>query len=308
MSNKQIVYLVQGRKRNVVQYYYLQNNTSDLITVTFDELVSEDELPSKKNIFFPDSTWAEGRNLQLSLVMSLEQKYLYYIFIDDDVEFERGTFAEFEKLLILHKPAVAVPLLSIFKQTYRYDPNLTIQHPVGVDQQFQAYHRKVLDEGLVMPLITEYDKLSWFYSCEINNFMILRYYSGQVMQFNNIHVANVGHGWDPLTNSSIYSKSKYVGGISREGLDLCRKWIEDRFGKQPEIVNSLFHRSNVPLLPDMPQGRWFIKQLIKGLLEKQYKQVYEMIRLKIIYLYIFTRYFGYISNYKINTKKVRPFF
>ncbi len=244
MYHKYFLYLIQGRKENVLKYSYLQNENADLIALTFDLEILENELNSISTIFLPNSTWAEGRNKQLEDAKKLDSKYLYYIFIDDDVEFIKGTFSDFEQQLLKNKPAIGVPLLTIIKNTYRYNHNLKIQHPFAVDQQVQAYHYKVIEESIVMPLETKFDKLSWWYSCEINSFLILSYYRGYSMQFNEIIVDNLGHNFDSLTNISNDTYSNYIGGVTNEGLDEVRNFIENKYGIQPKLRNSLFHDNN----------------------------------------------------------------
>jgi hypothetical protein len=269
---KNFLYLIQGRKENVLKYAYLQNVDSDLMTLTFDVKILKNELNAIINIFLPKSSWAEGRNIQLETAKSLETKYLYYIFIDDDVEFVKGTFLDFESNLLRHKPAIGVPLLTIIKKTNKYNPTLKIQHPVAIDQQIQAYHYKVLNDSVVMPLETKFDKLSWWYPCEINSFLILSHYKGYVIQFNDIVVDNVGHHWDSKTNTSIDSISTYLGGVSSEGLEQVRNFIEEKYGKQPKLRNTLFHDINYNKYNHLPKGICLVKlyfhNIKKGNLKK----------------------------------------
>lgn len=269
---KDFLYLIQGRKKNVLKYSYLQNAKSDLITLTFDFKILDNELKSISNIFLPKSSWAEGRNKQLELSKKLETKYLYYIFIDDDVEFVKGNFSDFEQRLMQNKPAIGIPLLAIIKNTNRFNPKLKIQHPIAIDQQMQAYHYKVLSESIVMPLETKFDNLSWWYSCEINGFLILSYYRGYIMQFNDILVDNIGHHWDNETNVSIDATSNYLGGITSDGMDQVRKFIVNKYGEQAKLRNSLFHDNNFEKYSYLPQRQqlqnFYIQNILNGNLKK----------------------------------------
>jgi hypothetical protein len=82
------------------------------------------EDPQPNSIFFPNSTWNQGRNALLAAAR--QHQCRYYIFVDEDAELvhrewdsdghslskpeEPGdTWREFERLLLTWKPAVAVP-------------------------------------------------------------------------------------------------------------------------------------------------------------------------------------------------------
>ncbi|SEG51128.1 hypothetical protein [Flavobacterium urumqiense] len=297
---KLFLYLIQGRKKNVLKYSYLQNDHSDLIALTFDEAIEEKELRSIENIFFPRSTWAEGRNKQLALAKKIETKYLYYIFIDDDVEFIKGNFCVFEQKLLDNKPAIGVPLLTVIKNSNRYNKKLAIQHPIALDAQVQAFHYKVIDESIVMPLETKFDKLSWWYSCEINHFLILSFYKDFVMQFNDIVVDNIGHYWNVETNVSNDANSSYLGGISAAGLEQIRSFIEEKYGKQPKLKNSLFHDSKYPKsnYDSKDEIHQFIHNLNKGKIKKC---------IKLIMVYMKSLLNRYPNSLIINEKNVKSF-
>lgn len=262
---KKFLYLIQGRKRNVLKYNYIHSDNSDIITLTFDEPIKPDEFLSTLNLYYPDSTWAEGRNKQLEVAKGLYTKYLYYIFIDDDVHFIKGSFNEFEQYLLKYEPAIGVPLLTIIQNSFRYNPTLKIQHPVALDVQYQAFHINTINENIVMPLVTLFDSKSWYYSCEIADFLILSYYAGRTLQFNKIIVDNLGHYWNKENSFSIDSKSKYKGGISRDGINEIRQYIEANYGKQPQLSNSLFHNENYRKYIYVPRGMHLIKIIIKNL-------------------------------------------
>ncbi len=302
MFRKKFLYLIQGRKENVLKYSYLQNANSDLITLTFDFKIIENELESTSNIFFPNSSWAEGRNKQLELAKELKNKYLYYIFIDDDVEFIAGCFSDFEKLLLQNKPAVGVPLLAIIKNTNKFNPKLKIQHPVAVDQQIQAYHHKVLSESIVMPLETKFDNLSWWYSCEINGFLILSHYRGYIMQFNDIVVDNVGHHWDDTTKLSIDLTSNYLGGVTSDGLEQIRKFIEVKYGVQPKLRNTLFHDNNFNKHSYLPQGKYLQQFYIQNVLKGNFKKC-----IKMFILQLKNGYKEYPNNLILNERDINRF-
>jgi hypothetical protein len=296
------LYLIQGRKENVLKYFNLQNANSDLITLTFDFKIFDDDLKSILNIYLPKSSWAEGRNKQLEEAKKLETEYLYYIFVDDDVEFVKGNFRDFEQKLIKYKPAIGLPLLKILKATNRFNPKLNIQHPVAIDQQVQAYHHKVLRESIVMPLETKFDNLSWWYSCEINGFLILSYYRGYIMQFNDIIVDNVGHYWDGETNKSNDITSNYLGGITSRGLELVREHIEGKYGLQPKLRNTLFHDNNFKKHSYLPQGKYLQQFYIQNILKSNFKKC-----IKMFILQLKNNFKKYPNDLILNEKEIKRF-
>lgn len=253
MSAKKFLYLVQGCRANISKFAHLQSQSADLITLTYDADIDELDVSWVINIFFPNSTWAEGRNRQLDYTINTSTDYLYYIFLDDDVSIEKGTFIEFENLLLEYQPAVGLPLCDAIKSSDRYVKKLQVQHPVAMDQLMQAYHRRVIKEKIALPFVTKFDRLSWWYACEINQFLILRYYRGHVMQFNTIQIHNDNHNWSTDKKTSYIPHSTYMGGINEEGLKEIRAFIVSQFGEQPPLVNTLFHDSRKPRLIYMPE-------------------------------------------------------
>jgi len=253
MSQKQFLYMAQGSKANIAKFAHLQSQSADLITLTYDMDIDEPDVTWVTNIYLPKSTWAEGRNHQLKYAINSAIDYLYYIFLDDDVSIEKGSYNEFENLLLEYQPAVGLPLCDAIKSSDRYVKKLRVQHPVAMDQLVQAYHRSVVKEKIALPFVTEFDSLSWWYSCEINQFLILRYYRGHVMQFNTIQVHNGNHNWNNKGLATGILESTYLGGVNEEGRKKIRAYIVSRFGEQPPLVNTLFHDSRKPKLMYMPE-------------------------------------------------------
>ena len=120
---KSIVFLGQGKKKNIVNFGYLFDGIHDLITLTYDYEPSKGEV-NWKNIFAPGTTWAEGRNLLLNYARKAQPGgYDYYIFFDDDVVFIAGSFKDFASRLLIDSPDFAVPLCDI-ENSNRLDKNL----------------------------------------------------------------------------------------------------------------------------------------------------------------------------------------
>lgn len=299
---KKFLYLIQGRKINVLKYKDIRSDESDIISLTFDEEIKTEEFSSITNIFYPGSTWAEGRNKQFEIAKGLNFKYIYYIFIDDDVHFIKGSFKEFEQNLLKYQPAIGVPLLTIIQSSFRYRPSLKIQNPVAFDTQFQAFHIDTINDNILMPLVTKFDSKSWYYCCEIVNFLILSYYKGRVIQFNKIIVDNVGHHWDEENMLSIDPHSKYIGGVTKDGINEIKQYIIDTYGNQPQLSNSLFHNDNYRKFIYLPRGFHFIKTIIKYILKLKLRTVKTLIRSYIVNILLYNYPKELVINEKITEK------
>lgn len=86
MNAKKHVYLLQGEAKYIDKFAVLRNRkTSDFFCLTYDK--------AKENcIFLPNSTWSEGRNRLLQEALKTKTPYQYFTFLDDDVEFTKGSW------------------------------------------------------------------------------------------------------------------------------------------------------------------------------------------------------------------------
>jgi hypothetical protein len=307
MNEKKFIYLVQGCRANILKFAHLHSESSDLITLTYDKDINESEVTWLRNIFYPKSTFAEGRNKQLEVALGIGIPYLYYIFLDDDVSLKKGTYKDFENLLVEHEPAVGVPLCDIVKNLDQYNQSLKIQHPIVMDQLVQAYHREVIKDKIVLPFVTDFDNLSWWYSCEINNFLILRYYRGYIMQFNTIEVNNDNHNWNQETKESSIANSFYVGGTNEEGLNQIKKYIVSRFGDQPQLINTLFHPPNIPRIVYLPEFRDSIHRISSHLFTFRMGRLFKILIKILSHCHLSFYYMLFNRLNLINPKKIKSY-
>jgi hypothetical protein len=234
--------MVQGKAENIVKYRFLQKSNSDLFSLSYDHPLQADVVSWKNSTYLPRSSWAEGRNSLLEGVINSGLEYDYYIFMDDDVEFLTGSFLRFEELIEKHRPSYAVPLCEEIEKSYRYSPNLEIQHPVATDQQIQAFSKSVIDDRLIVPFETCFDKESWWYTGEINNSLTLTLLRGKCAQFNTLKVGNTCHIW----NDKEVGQSTYLYGKEQSMMSTCRKYVVDKFGKREPIANTLYYPRYLP--------------------------------------------------------------
>jgi hypothetical protein len=239
------IYLIQGKRSEVINSLKLIPKKRLCICLTYDIEINDNLNDDIKFLFKPKTTWAEGRNILLDFVLSKNYYFEYLIFLDDDVLFATGSFSVFEYLLKKYKPLVAIPLSNVILESNRYNNKLEIQHPIGMDQIVQAYNKQVINENIILPYITKFDNLSWWYSCEINTHLILSKYRGKVLQFNNIIIYNKNHGFDQNFQTTD-QHSLYKGGIDYKYYPEIKNFIELKFGPQPKIQNLLFHDFKYP--------------------------------------------------------------
>jgi hypothetical protein len=239
-------YLIQGEAESVASLCGSLQTSHEIFALTYDQVLPQEPTPRFHHLYFPRSTWAEGRNYLLTIACATRD-FDYFIFLDDDALLPAHFAEQFETLLGEHRPAVAVPLTDEVAASGRFNPRQAVQLPVGFDQVVQAYSRDAVAEGIVVPFVTAFDALSWWYACEINQYLALRFYSKSCLQFNLLRVGNgrnalsLGDGANP--------SSRYQGGRSPEGLDLVREYIVDRFGPQRTLKGSLFDERNTRQRP-----------------------------------------------------------
>lgn len=213
---KPFAYLVQGQADKVETFEKLQKSNSDLYVLTYDR----PHLGAGASIYDDQVSWAEGRNILLQ--RAEENSYEYYVFLDDDAEITMGSFEEFERLLLRYRPEVGIPLTDVIEDSFRFCPRLSVQIPVALDQIVQAFSAQAVKARQVLPYVTRFDEKSWWYSCEINTYQILRKLSG-VAQFNGVRFQNTNHAW---SSEELPEYSKYRGGTSKEGMLEVRNWLQ----------------------------------------------------------------------------------
>ena len=186
---KDFLYLVQGKAELMKNYLHLsENRNADVIFLTYDQPIETViNQAIEESIFFPKSTWAEGRNKLLEMALN-KGEYLYYIFCDDDIKFIKGSWETFEKQLLQYQPAIAIP---INRKTFQTPlKGLKSQCFLTNDEQLMAFHQDVVKDFIVLPYQNQFDSIYWWISCHIQEVLIQNYYNSHVIQFNNICISN----------------------------------------------------------------------------------------------------------------------
>ena len=191
---KNFVYLMQGTSDRIGEYLHLRERPdADAVFLTYDR-------EREGCIFFPNSTFMQGRNRMLAEARKLGD-YRYFIFMDDDVEFVRGSYDEFESLLLQLRPAIGVPVFGRLRDAVIgfgspfgriYLPYMDWQIAWDYDGQMNAYHRDLVLDGLVIPYWESFTD-NWWVSDIISSALAMNFYRGGVLQFNRIVISNKIH-------------------------------------------------------------------------------------------------------------------
>lgn len=239
-NRKKFIYLVQGKMSDLKHFEHLNRENSVLMSLSWDEAPKDKVNP--RHYFLPESTWTEGRNFLLKKAIECTEEWEYIVFVDGDARGSSEGFLEFEEFLIEYKPALGLPLVDQIKKSGRFIPEALVQTQTSFDQVMQAYRRDVVLESICVPYSQDLDNESWWYACEINQYLTLKYYEGSILQFNRFEVFNSNHS----NSENIENGSQYKGGVTKEGLKKCRKNIEGKFGRQSLLIGTLFHPWYLP--------------------------------------------------------------
>lgn len=181
------LYLVQGQSKLVKEYFHLnRRKNAHAFFLTYDQRL-------EGAIYFPNSTWAEGRNRLLDEVLKSKINYNYIIFCDDDIHFYHGDWGEFESSILKYLPKVAVPVFDRTSSAVLPYPAFEAQSFTFNDEQLMAFSRGVVEERKVLPYQTKFDNIHWWATCRLQQILIRHFYRGHILQFNKIRVSNMQH-------------------------------------------------------------------------------------------------------------------
>ena len=178
------VYLVQSESclpDSLTAVEALGNSTAchcDVLVLSYYQACS---YPSPKHIEYISATsptsWSEGRNLLYRTATNRSEKYLYYIFMDDDITLQIqaavNPWRVFEDFLTRIEPAVgAVDTTNnhCVSRTYRARKLLgcglngyyEYVPAVHYDAGFNAFHHEAVD--YILPYSSKFDAISWLFS------------------------------------------------------------------------------------------------------------------------------------------------
>jgi hypothetical protein len=261
---KPFVYLIQSESE--MPYHDLPDEHNDIILLTW-------KTPSdrKDAIFYPKSTWNEGRNRLLKEAVSRKIGYLYYIFLDGDcivkedpelakalnIELCGNPFRTFEKYLLEWQPAIGYS-----RYSWQYDePGAAVNLGYNFDALFNAFHCEAVP--FLLPYYTGFDCESWLYSQHIINHLAALLYNCHRIQFNVITTHN-------LNRKSYARRKKY--------------WTLPTTFLVNAISSDLKHRikiqdpNSIHPLPGKPEKKTGSYRLPETFLKKHFYSAHPLIR------------------------------
>ena len=216
------------------------NCQCDILVLSYKQECTRNLTPSHIEYIISNSstTWATGRNLLYEVAMRRSERYLYYIFMDDDIELryhdghEQKTgspWREFEQFLKRVEPAVATvnkkgnkfDILKLARECpIEYETMKTgYFHTVWFDAMFDAFHHQAVE--YLLPYNSKFDKQSWWYSQIYIIIWSELLFRGQVIMYAHIDVINGLHRPYP----------RYGKGQSRSTTSVTPFIVED-IGKE----------------------------------------------------------------------------
>ena len=187
------------------------NCNCDVLVLNYKERCNDTSLTHVEYIFNASTTWTTGRNLLYELAMKRDEKYHYYIFMDDDIELitninvtkdknkTQNPWRAFESSLKSVEPAVGVvDVLGNLKNLYRYRKAIKCNNgiheylpTVYFDPAFSAFHYKAVQH--LLPYSTKFDHITWWYSHFDIDIKCELMFRGQVVLHTYIIAKNIKH-------------------------------------------------------------------------------------------------------------------
>ncbi len=222
----------------------------DVIILSYKNECKDTSLPHVQYIFnsSKSTTWTVGRNLLYEAAKERKEKYIHYIFMDDDVKLKkfdakntRNPWRMFEESLKTFQPAVVNVHFDntkkFSKETFPERLNCELTGYIQIyrmDAIFNAFHYQAIDH--ILPYTPKYDSVSWWYS---QLYTIIRcniLFNKEVVVDPRLGVENLKHRkypQDPLTQdtynnvvSDIRSETpeKYLNSVE----PILQQWLTDR--------------------------------------------------------------------------------
>ena len=195
----------------------------EVMVLSYKRPCNDTSLRHVEYLYDPSTTWSSGRNVLYEAAMARDQRSLYYIIMDDDIQLEAkdklnipNPWRAFERSLLLYEPAIAAPTWTdpevpndprvwFLRVLYSYRRKLGCELSarssdfipvVHFDAAFDAFHRDSLRAG-ILPYSTEYDDVSWWFSQRKVQIKAEIMFRGRVVTHTSITCVNAKHRWYP---------------------------------------------------------------------------------------------------------------
>ena len=214
-NKKNFLYLLQTENclpENLKPLQALGNGTDrDVLVLSYRRVcnLQPPSLAHVKYIYDNSTTWSTGRNLLYDASQNRKAKYLFYIFLDDDVVLDIknnpkkvNPWRKFEEFLLRVEPAVGiaddsgnryVPAAEKSRKKLKCElPNKVEYVPSPrFDACFNAFHRKAINH--LLPYLPKFDKTSWWFSSRFIEAKCEVVFPGQVVIHTYIRAINSLH-------------------------------------------------------------------------------------------------------------------
>lgn len=235
IGKKDFIYLVQAEEclpDHLLHPHRLGSGVNrDVIVLSWKRRCknTSSSLPHIKYVFRNNTSWGSGRNLLYHLARARRNGYLFYSFMDEDIEFQftndipkehiynktsASPLQVFENFLRGHEPAVGLTNFCsvcgkiLPKGSYvsslccsskpKGDLPLIFPASISFDAGFNAFHRDAIDH--ILPYNLQYEDTSWW---ESQKYIILTadlLFRGQVLRYLPVSVTNTKHRPYPKAN------------------------------------------------------------------------------------------------------------
>jgi len=201
-KNKNFLYMTQTESTIPENYRHLiSTDQSDLLCLSWKtpDPKAQQLNPNMKALYLPNSTWTEGRNRLIYEARNLKQTYLYYILMDDDLEFHNGSFKEYEEFLLKYMPAIGNPRIW-FHNRHCEKLDMETHTLYSYDAALNGFHRDLFFDDTIFPYIWKFDHKSWWYSQLILIHLAAPFYRSHTLQHNPCQIKNDSHRPYPRDN------------------------------------------------------------------------------------------------------------
>lgn len=169
-------------------------------------------------------SWSAGRNLLYSTSKARNYEYLYYVFMDDDLELRYNKahtpssmrsvspLRSFEKFLLDYKPAIGVPNYLIHHSSdvminkirtickRKHNSSSRFVPIIHFDASLNAVHKDAVEH--ILPYPTTYDKTNWWHSQRYVIAEAELKFRGQTYLFTPVNSINTNHGDYPRNDQN----------------------------------------------------------------------------------------------------------
>ncbi|KAF3981228.1 MAG: hypothetical protein HFP81_07810 [Methylococcales symbiont of Hymedesmia sp. n. MRB-2018] len=196
---KKYIYLIQAKGQFPKHYHFLKKKSI---------LLSYKENTEDTDIFFPNSSWTQGRNKLFE--KAINDDYDYYIFLDEDLTLDAKKILYFERILDKYDYPIITPNMWDFNDYSASDGTLSgtrharnsftnytmkIQTVDWFDGAFNAFNKNTIKQ--LLPYIERFDNECWWHSQRLLTIRANYLFKNNIIQINDLEVLNTQNSTYP---------------------------------------------------------------------------------------------------------------